>query len=72
MPFLDLFVLVASGATIFALIVGIFSVYNVRKTRKEISNLINEIRNLMVEESRLTRDLIVEESRLTRELIAKI
>lgn len=77
----------ASSVTIFALIVGIFSVYNGRMTRKEFSRLIieikNDIKNLIVEESKLTRnmikeitkeikDLVVEESRLTRELIAKI
>jgi len=51
------------GATIFGLIVGIFSVYNGRMTRREISNLI-------VSESKATRDLISTESEATRELIS--
>ncbi|MEO0115892.1 MAG: hypothetical protein ABIK93_10550, partial [candidate division WOR-3 bacterium] len=76
MTFLQLFTLIASGATIFALIVGIFSVYNGRKTRREISNLIKEesnlTRNMTKDLIKEIRDLIVEESRLTRELIVKV
>jgi len=76
MTFLQLFMLIASQATIFALIVGIFSVYNRRTTRREISRqikdtsdkisaLIKETRELVVE----TRNLIVAEGDKTRELI---
>lgn len=46
------------GATLFGLIVGVFSVYNGRMTRREISSLIQE-------ESRLTRES-------TRELIERV
>jgi hypothetical protein len=68
--------LIASQATIFALIVGIFSIYNGRTTRREISRqikdtsdkispLIKETRKLVVE----TRNLIVAKGDKTRELI---
>ncbi|MEO0093795.1 MAG: hypothetical protein ABIK93_10560 [candidate division WOR-3 bacterium] len=62
MTFLQLFTLIASGATIFALIVGIFSVYNGRMTRREISKQIAEtatkISELIAAESDKTRELI--------------
>lgn len=41
MTFLQIFTLSASLVTIFAFIVGIFSVYNGRMTRKAITELIN-------------------------------
>lgn len=69
MPFLDLFLLVASGATIFGLIVGIFSVYSGRMTRREISR---QIRESSVEISKMMEklaELIATESEKTRELI---
>jgi len=80
MSFLELFMLIASGATIFAFIVGIFSVYNGRMTRREISRqitetsdkisaLIIETRNLIVAEGDKTRELIKAEGENTRELI---
>lgn len=62
MDFLQIFTIVASSATIFAFIVGIFSVYNGRMTRKEISRLIKETsessQNLMVKEFEETRKIL--------------
>jgi len=80
MTFLEVFMLVASGATIFAFIVGVFSVYNGRMTRREISRQIREttekLAELIITEGdktreliRETRNLIVAEGDKTRELI---
>ncbi len=62
MTFLEILMLVASGATIFALIVGVFSVYNGRMTRREISRQIREITEKLAE-------FIITEGDKTRELI---
>ncbi len=73
MTFLELFMLVASGATIFALIVGVFSVYNGRMTRREISRQIREttekLAELIITEGDKTKELIITEGDKTRELI---
>jgi len=71
---------VLGGATVFGVIVGLFSVYNGRATRRYIGELIKETRDalsqLIREETRLTRDalsqLIGEEAKLTRELVEKL
>jgi hypothetical protein len=60
--FLELASLLASAATIFGLIVGVFSGWNGRMTRREIGTLI-------AHEEQATRDLIATESRATRELM---
>lgn len=52
-------------ASIFGFIVGLFSVWNGRMTRREISRLITE-------EARTTKGLITEEVRATRDLLAKM
>jgi len=55
---------ILGGATIFGLIVGLFSWYNGRLTRKEVTRLIEG-------EDRRTRELIKEEGRKSRELLEK-
>jgi ABC-type transporter Mla maintaining outer membrane lipid asymmetry permease subunit MlaE len=80
MSFLEIFTLFVSGVTIFGLIVGVFSVYNGRMTRREIAGLIREttretqqlIREIHAETQQVireTRDLIVQEAAATRQLI---
>jgi len=65
--------LIASGATIFAFIFGILSVYNGRMTRREISRQITEtsdkISALIKETTEKIAELIVAEGDKTRELI---
>ena len=71
--FLELASLLASAATIFGLIVGVFSVWNGRMARREIGTLIahedQATREIIVAESRATRYLIARESGATRELM---
>lgn len=43
MSFFELFTIIATSATIFAFILGLFSVYNGWMTRQEISKLIDKI-----------------------------
>jgi multidrug efflux pump subunit AcrA (membrane-fusion protein) len=73
MSFLELLTLFASGATLFGLIVGVFSVYNGRMTRREIAALIRETqvetRQLIEQELGATRQLIEQELGATRQLI---
>jgi len=76
MSFLEIFTLFASGITIFGLIVGVFSIYNGRMTRREIAVLIRETQQLIRETHAETqqlireiRDLIVQEAATTRQLI---
>ena len=57
MSFLEIFTIVASSATIFALIMGMFSIYNGRMTRREISGLI-------VSESEKTREILQEHGKI--------
>ncbi|ODS30299.1 MAG: hypothetical protein SCARUB_04589 [Candidatus Scalindua rubra] len=72
MGFLEIFTLVTSSATIFALIMGVFSFYNGRYTRREISNLIkqthqdtqNLIRESRQDTQNLTKDIIKETQNL--------
>jgi len=52
------------GATIFALIVGIFSVWNGRRTRRDLRQLIEEI-------DRRTREVIQEGDKNTQEIIER-
>ncbi len=61
--------LILSGAVIFALIVGIFSVYNGRMTRREISRQIKESSIDISKMIEKLAELIVVESEKTRELI---
>jgi len=56
---------VIGGATVFGVIVGLFSVYNGRASRRHVAELIKETRDSISE-------LIKEEARLTRELIVKV
>lgn len=71
MSFLELFTLFASSATIFGLIVAVFSIYNGRMTRREISALIRETHTETLALIREIGELIARESRETRELIAR-
>jgi len=82
MSFLEIFTVFASGVTIFALIVGVFSVYNGRGTRRTIAGLnrdtqtetqrlIRQMHEDMLAGLRETRELIARESQATRELIAR-
>ena len=64
MSFLEIFTLFASGVTIFGLIVGVFSVYNGRLTRRELAGLIRETQ---VETQRLIRETQAETLTLIRE-----
>lgn len=60
-------------ASLFGLIVGVFSVYNGRATRRELSKVIaaqsNRTQEMITEESKRTREIIVEESTRTQEII---
>ena len=76
MSFLEIFTLFVSGATIFGVIVGVFSVYNGRMTRREIGGLVRETRELIAREAETyrqfiqeTRELIAREAEATRQLI---
>lgn len=80
MSFLEILTLFASGVTIFAFIVGLFSVYNGRMTRRELAALIHEshsdtqrfIRETHADTLTLlreTRDLIAREEEATRQLV---
>ncbi len=71
MSFGELFTLFASCVTIFGLIVGLFSVYNGRMTRREIGGLIQETRELIAREAEAARELSRQLSRETQELIAR-
>jgi hypothetical protein len=69
MSFLEIFALFASGVTIFGLIVGVFSVYNGRMTRREIAGLIRETQvetQILIRE---TQQLIAREAEAARQLI---
>lgn len=76
MTFLELFTLLASAVTIFGLIVGVFSVYNGRMTRREITALIREtqaqtqqlIRETQTETQRSIRETHAETLTLIREI----
>lgn len=74
MSFLEIFTLFASGVTIFGVIVGIFSVYNRRMTRREIGGLVRETQQLIRETQQLIRETQTQTLTLlreTRELIAR-
>ena len=64
---------IIGGATVFALIVGLFSVYNGRATRKYIGELIKETRestqNLIKETRESTQNLIKEEMNRIQEIL---
>lgn len=71
--------LISYGATIFALIVGIFAVYNGRKTRDEITRLIKEVdkptKEILTRQTALLegiRDDIKEMDKSTKEILARI
>lgn len=65
MSFLEILTLFASGATIFGVIVGVFSVYNGRMTRREVASLIQEMQ-------RETQALIAREAEATRQILQGI
>ncbi len=67
MSFGEIFTLFASCVTIFGLIVGLFSIYNGRMTRREIGGLIQVTREVLVQETQANRQLIRE----AQELIAR-
>jgi uncharacterized membrane protein (DUF106 family) len=80
MSFLQIFTLVASNITIFGVIVGLFSIYNGRATRREISGIIREtqketqelimeMRKEHRESIKETQELIIEMRKEHRELI---
>jgi len=71
MSFGEIFTLFASCVTIFGLIVGLFSIYNGRMTRREIDGLIQETREVIVQEAEANRQLLQQMSRETQELIAR-
>ena len=62
---------VIGGATIFAVIVGLFSVYNGRAMREYIGELIKETRVSTEKEINETKELIKEETRRSQELLEK-
>jgi len=70
--FLELFTLFASAVTIFALIVGIFSVYNGRMTRREITAVIRETQELIARETETTRQFIRETHEASRLILQRI
>jgi hypothetical protein len=72
MTFLELFTIAASGATLFGLIVGVFSVYNGRMTRRDVTALTRETQQLIRESHADTRQLIHEEMVATREILLRI
>jgi hypothetical protein len=74
--FLELFTVIASAATIFALIVGLFSVWNGRMTRREIGALIapeeQATREFIERGEQATRELIAREAQAARELVERL
>ena len=72
MSFLEIFTLFASGVTIFGLIVGVFSVYNGRMTRRETAAFIRETQQLIAREVEATRQMIQENQVATREILLRI
>jgi uncharacterized membrane protein len=68
MTFLEGLSLVGVGATIFALIVGVFSVWNGRMTRREIIKAIKEMAREITEK---LSELIVADGERTREILRK-
>ena len=62
---------VIGGATIFGLIVGLFSVYNGRVTRKYIGELIKETRESTEKEIKGTKELMKEEADRTQVLLER-
>jgi hypothetical protein len=69
MSFLEVFTLFASGITSFGVIVGVFSIYNGRMTRREIGGLIGQTQELIAREAENTRQLIRETQQETQQLI---
>lgn len=72
MSFLEIFTIFASGVTIFGVIVGIFSVYNGRMTRREIGGLVREAQELIAREGTANRQLMQENEAATREILLRI
>lgn len=79
MSFLEIFTLFASGVTIFGVIVGVFSVYNGRRTQSLIREthrgtlaVIQETRDLIAREEAATRQLIQENQAATREILLRL
>lgn len=76
MSFLEMLTLVASSAAIFGLIFGVFSFYNGRRTRQEISRQIRETnegtQDLIRETNEFTQRLIRETNESTQRLIREI
>jgi len=83
LTFLEIFTLFASGIAIFGLIVGLFSIWNGRMTRREITaviretheattQLIRETRESTAQLIRETQQLIAQEAQATRQLIREI
>lgn len=70
--FLELASLVASGATVFALIAGVFSVRNGRMTRREIGGMIERTQELIAREEQATRDLTARMDQGMRELLGRL
>lgn len=69
MSFLEIFTLFASGITIFGVVVGFFSIYNGRMTRREIGGLIAKTQELIARGSETTSQLIRESHQETQQLI---
>lgn len=69
MSFLEIFTLFASGITIFGVVVGVFSIYNGRMTRREIGDLIGKTQELIDRRTETTQQLIRESQQETRQLI---
>ncbi len=63
MSFLEIFTIVASSAIIYIFIMGMFSIYNGRMTRREISGLI-------VSESEKTREILREHGEILNRVIS--
>ncbi len=72
MSFLVIFTLFASGVTIFGLIVGVFSVYNGRMTRRELVALSRETQEATRQLIRETQELIAREAEATRRILQGI
>jgi hypothetical protein len=58
MSFPEIFTLFAAGVTSFGVIVGIFSVYNGRQTRRAIGALIRESQELIAREAEASRQIL--------------
>lgn len=63
---------IAVGATVFGLIVGLFSIYNGRMTRRELGGLIQVTQELIARETQATRELIEREMTANRLLLEKL